>query len=125
MSEDWHSMLPLASIQRDHHMRVLTRAFATCAALAALMTVGYSQEGIASSYIDAGRIAYEKGHYSEASRLFALALGESANITNKDRAFHLTVDSLNGLEASFARDRKFEQAEAVARRLVDLIEKTN
>jgi tetratricopeptide (TPR) repeat protein len=118
-------MLPLASALEDHHMSVLTRAFAICAVLAALMAVCYSQEGIAESYIDAGRLAYEKGHYSEASRLFTLALAESANVKNKDSAFHLTIDSLNGLEASLARDRKLDQAEVIARRLVNLIEKTN
>lgn len=105
-------------------MSVLARAFAICVALAALMTVCYSQEGIASSYIDAGRLAYEKGHYSEASRLFTLALGETANVKDKDRAFGLTIDSLNGLEASLVKDHKLEEAEVFARRLVDLIEKT-
>ncbi len=106
-------------------MSILTRTFAIFVILTAMMAVCYSQEGVASSYIEAGRIVYAKGNYSEASRLFALALEESANVKNKENALRLTIDSLNGLSGSLARDRKFELAEVFARRLVDLIETTN
>lgn len=105
-------------------MSVLTRAFAISATLTVLIAVCYSQEGVASSYIEAGRVAYAKGNYSEATRLFTLALEESANVKNKENAFRLTIDSLNGLGGSLARDHKLEQAEVFARRLVTLIERT-
>jgi tetratricopeptide (TPR) repeat protein len=102
-------------------MKMLTRILLATLLAGALTSIAQSQSGVADSYLASAHDAYQRGHYGEAVRLFALALIECKNIKDVDLAYSTSFDSLNGMEGSLVKLGRFADAEVVSRDLVKLV----
>jgi tetratricopeptide (TPR) repeat protein len=76
------------------------------------------------SYMQSGYDAYGKGDYGESERMFRTALDEANNVNTGDKeSSDLLLLSLNGLGIVLQVEGRYEEAEPINRRFVEIMEK--
>jgi tetratricopeptide (TPR) repeat protein len=81
-----------------------------------------AQELIWTTYMQSGMAAFQRGEYAKAEELFRAAIGETAKMSDTQRAAEMMIESLNAVAISLERQNKYEDAERVCRKTIQLLE---
>ena len=76
-----------------------------------------------TTYSDAGREAYEQGHYAEAEKQWMAALKEAEKFGQQDRRLAHVATSLNNLAELYHKQGKYAEAEPLYKRALAVAEK--
>lgn len=97
------------------------------------LTPVLGQEAVFESYMQSGRVAFEKGNYVEAERFYKLAIKEVglavSEIGNTNTVgatvVEQLIDALNALSSAYYAQRYYEDAERVIRAEILLLEQAS